>query len=161
MRRVLIFVCVVCINTPAFADPPERYIGVVRREGTGTPVPNVPISANVDPAPSLAFWLPRGPETIAGTRTDARGRFGFRLAAPRRRLWFIAYGMPTLVRTGPLDPTGPRNYNMILGDRVIRQPQPNTLNVIEVPKTFRPRTKSIHDLTNSPKAIQDLTSKPR
>jgi hypothetical protein len=134
MRRLLCFV-LFAASTCA-ADLPVRYSGVVRREQSGAPVSGVRIVANVDPAPSLLFFL--GPRTyveVGSTVTGADGRFELTVAAPRKRLWFMACAIPKIIRTGPHD------ENVILQDIVLRQPSPATLNVIEVPSTFQPRPK--------------------
>ena len=123
------------------AASPQRYTGIVRREATGAPVAGVTITAHVDPS-----WFDnlRGPATevtVASTVTRADGRFELTLAAPRKRLWFQVLGMPKIV------PDIGRSSRIVLQDAVLRQPRPETLNVIEVPATFRPRPKNFkfHD----------------
>ena len=120
------------------AASPQLYTGIVRRENTGVPVAGVTVTAHVDPS-----WFDnlRGPATevtVASTVTRADGRFELTLAAPRKRLWLQVLGMPKMV------PDIGRSTRILLQDRVLRQPRPDTLNVIEVPTTFRPRPKSFN-----------------
>ena len=120
------------------AASPQLYTGIVRREGSGTPVAGVTVTAHVDPS-----WFDnlRGPATevtVASTVTRPDGRFELMLAAPRKRLWFQVLGMPKMV------PEIGRSTRILLQNAVLRQPRPNTVNVIEVPATFRPRPKSFN-----------------
>jgi hypothetical protein len=140
MRRFLL-ACLIAA-TPCAADTPQRYTGIVRREGTGAPVSGVRIIANLDPAPFLFFGAPfQSYVEVGATVTRADGRFELTVVAPRKRLWFQACAIPKII------PGGPHDTRIVLQDIVLRQPRRETLNVIEVPSTFRPRPKDwrLHD----------------
>jgi hypothetical protein len=120
------------------AETPKHYTGVVRRQGSGIPVAGVTVTAHVDPS-----WLDTHTglateKTIASTVTRANGHFEFKLAAPRKRLWFQVLGMPKII------PEIGHSARILLQDGVLRGPRPDILNVIDVPATFRPRPKSFN-----------------
>jgi hypothetical protein len=120
------------------ADTPRQYAGVVRRQGSGSPVAGVTVTAHVDPS-----WLDTHTglateKTIASTVTRADGHFELTLAAPRKRLWFQVLGMPKVI------PEIGHSARILLQDGLLRRPRPEILNVIEVPATFRPRPKNFN-----------------
>jgi hypothetical protein len=134
VTRCLLFT--VIIAAQCAASTPEHYTGVVRRQGSGTPVAGVPVTAHVDPS-----WFDnlRGPVTevtVASTVTRPDGRFDFALAVPRKRLWFQVLGIPKMI------PDFGHSSRILLQDAVLRRPRSDKANVIEVPATFRPRPKS-------------------
>ena len=136
MRFAVTTLLVIAFVTCAAAEKPQRYIGVVRRLPDGRPVAGLRVTANVDPAPSPIFWIPRTYQEIGRTRTARDGTFSFTLTAPQRRLWFMAWGQPEVTRDGPSHET------VRLTDRVLRRPRADQLNVIEVPAGFRPWTRA-------------------
>jgi hypothetical protein len=123
------------------ADTPQRYSGVVRREGTGAPVAGVTVTAHVDPSWFDKLTALVTDVTVASMVTRADGRFDLTLSAPRKRLWFQVVGMPKVI------PEIGHSARILLQNAVLRQPRSDRLNVIEVPATFRPRPKdfNFHD----------------
>jgi hypothetical protein len=132
--RYLVFAAVLgCVMHVALAESPQRYMGVVRRMPGGRPVAGVRVSACIDLASSPTFPLLRRVNEFARTRTAKDGTFTFTLSAPRGRLWFMAWGWPKITQVSP-------SSSMVDGGgRVLRQPSPYRLNVIEVPRTFQSR----------------------
>ena len=120
------------------AASPQLYTGIVRREGTGAPVAGVTVTAHVDPSWFDKLTALVTEVTVASTMTREDGRFELTLAAPRKRLWLQVLGMPKMV------PAIGHSTRILFQDAVLRHPRPDTLNVIEVPATFRPRPKSFN-----------------
>ena len=142
MRYLLLTVIAVA---ECAASTPQHYSGVVRRQGSGAPVAGVTVTAHVDPSWFDSHTGLVTEVTVASTVTRADGRFDLTLAAPRKRLWFQVLGIPKII------PDFGHSYRILLQDAVFRRPRPDTLNVIEVPATFRPRPKSFnfHDWQRS------------
>ena|SRR2546423_5621104 len=134
MRFLLISAILVCVLHAASARSAVHYAGVVLRMPCGRPVAGVPVSASVDLPPAAPFPDFRRVDEVAKTRTAKDGTFSFTISTRRRGLYFTALGEVTVTEAGP--------SRSIVDDcsRVLRTPSPGRLNVIKVPRRFRPRT---------------------
>jgi hypothetical protein len=134
MRSLLIAVILACVSHAAPARSAEHYAGVVLRMPGGRPVAGVPVSASVDLPPAAPFPSLRRVDELSKTHTAKDGTFSFTISGPRRGLYFTAWGEITVTEASP--------SRSIVDDcsRVLRAPSPHRLNVIRVPRRFRPRT---------------------
>jgi hypothetical protein len=134
MRSLLIAAILACVAHAASARSAVHYAGVVLRMPGGRPVAGVPVSASVDLPPAAPFPNFRRVDEVAKTRTAKDGTFSFTISPPRRGLYFTALGEVTVTEGNP--------STSIVDDcsRVLRRPSPHRLNVIKVPRRFRPRT---------------------
>jgi hypothetical protein len=134
MRSLLIAVVLACVPHAASARSAQYYAGVVLRMPGGRPVAGVPVSASVDLPAAAPFPSLRRVDELAKTRTAKDGTFAFTISQPHRGLYFTAWGEITVTKANP--------STSIVDDcsGVLRTPTPHRLNVIKVPRRFRPRT---------------------
>jgi hypothetical protein len=134
MRCLILATLLACALHATSAKSPEHYAGLVLRMPGGRPVAGVPVSASVDLPPAAPFPNFRRVDEVAKTRTAKDGTFSFTISPPRRGLYFTALGEVTVTEANP--------STSIVDDcsRVLRRPSPHRLNVIKVPRRFRPRT---------------------
>lgn len=134
MRCLILATLLACALHATSAKSAEHYAGVVLRMPGGRPVAGVPVSASVDLPPAAPFPNFRRVDEVAKTRTAKDGTFSFTISPPRRGLYFTALGEVTV--------TEANQSTSIVDDcsRVLRRPSPHRLNVIKVPRRFRPRS---------------------